>query len=501
MAYKALYRAFRPRRFDELRGQGSVATVLKNEVRAGEPAHAYIFIGPRGTGKTSAAKILACALNCLDPQDGEPCLHCENCRDALGDSMPDIIEMDAASNNGVDNARDIRDKINLLPVKGKYKIYIIDEVHELSDNAFNALLKTIEEPPPYGVFILATTELGKVPKTILSRCQRFDFRHIEEGDIIARLREVLEKLGKTAEDAALRQIALSAEGGLRDALTVLDKCCVLSDEIRMDTVLDVLNLADSASVYEYLGALRQFDEKAALSALSRLHSSGVEPMTLTGQLLGAMRDVLRASVGMDAVPQAAARLADGWGRRAILRVLEVLADVDGRMKYSHKPQILLEIATFQLLLPETEPGSDALALRMEKLERKLAAGIPAAAPVAPAPAQAPPQPEKAPLQAFPISPEDEAFMEELRGKLAENKLILPLLRDAVILRSEGNRFYLSAREGDKAIGMLKSESMLATLEAAASEIAGTDVRIEIVEPEDGERILQLYKGVKIDIID
>ena len=180
-SYRAIYRQFRPRRFSEITGQKTVVKVLRNQVRTGSPAHAYLFAGQRGTGKTSAARILAMALNCLDPHDGEPCLECANCRDALQDSMIDIIEIDAASNNGVDNARDIREKVNLVPVAGRYKIYIIDEVHMLSPAAFNALLKTLEEPPEYAVFILATTELQKVPRTVLSRCQRFDFKSLTDA--------------------------------------------------------------------------------------------------------------------------------------------------------------------------------------------------------------------------------------------------------------------------------------------------------------------------------
>lgn len=209
MAYKALYRRFRPRRFCELKGQDNISTVLKNQIMSGQTSHAYLFSGPRGTGKTSTAKILACALNCTNLQDGEPCLECENCKAALSDSMPDIIEMDAASNNSVDNAREIRDKVSLLPVKGKHKVYIIDEVHMLSNSAFNALLKTIEEPPEYSVFILATTELRKLPKTVLSRCQRFDFKSIADNSIMDRMKEVLSNIGASATDDALYAIARS----------------------------------------------------------------------------------------------------------------------------------------------------------------------------------------------------------------------------------------------------------------------------------------------------
>ena len=225
MAYKALYRQFRPRRFADLKGQDMIARVLKNQIMAGEPAHAYLFSGPRGTGKTSTAKILAMALNCLHPEGGEPCLVCENCRAALSDAMIDMIEMDAASNNGVDNARDIRDKAGLLPTRGKYKVYIIDEVHMLTGQAFNALLKTLEEPPAHVVFILATTELDALPKTVLSRCLRFDFKFIDRREVVERMQEVLRATGGEAEEDALYEIAEASEGAMRDALTILEKCC------------------------------------------------------------------------------------------------------------------------------------------------------------------------------------------------------------------------------------------------------------------------------------
>ena len=219
MAYKALYRQFRPRRFEDLKGQELITRILRNQIIQNEPAHAYIFSGPRGTGKTSTAKIFAAALNCENPENGEPCLKCQNCIAALNDSMIDIIEMDAASNNGVDNARDIRDKAGLLPTRGRYKVYIIDEVHMLTGPAFNALLKTIEEPPEHVVFILATTELDAVPKTVLSRCLRFDFKFIDRKLVIERMKEVLRTTGMTADEDALEDIADASEGAMRDALT------------------------------------------------------------------------------------------------------------------------------------------------------------------------------------------------------------------------------------------------------------------------------------------
>ena len=223
MAYKTLYRVFRPKTFDEVYGQQHITDILKKQVMTGQVAHAYLFYGPRGTGKTSTAKIFANAINCLAPQDGNPCGKCEVCAGVANEAFVDIVEIDAASNNSVDNVRDIREKVSLLPALGKYKVYIIDEVHMLSSGAFNALLKTLEEPPAHAVFILATTEIRKLPATILSRCQRYDFKRITEEDIVARLREVAEKTGLQYEEDALTMIAQSAEGAMRDALSVMDR--------------------------------------------------------------------------------------------------------------------------------------------------------------------------------------------------------------------------------------------------------------------------------------
>ena len=254
MAYKALYRQFRPRRFADLKGQDMIARVLKNQIMAGEPAHAYLFSGPRGTGKTSTAKILAMALNCLHPEGGEPCLVCENCRAALSDAMIDMIEMDAASNNGVDNARDIRDKAGLLPTRGKYKVYIIDEVHMLTGQAFNALLKTLEEPPAHVVFILATTELDALPKTVLSRCLRFDFKFIDRREVVERMQEVLRATGGEAEEDALYEIAEASEGAMRDALTILEKCCAFGVRVDRDIVASVLGRASGEAMHRFWAA-------------------------------------------------------------------------------------------------------------------------------------------------------------------------------------------------------------------------------------------------------
>ena len=242
MSYQALYRKFRPQEFDDVKGQDHIVTTLKNQIKADRIGHAYLFCGTRGTGKTTIAKIFAKAVNCEHPVDGSPCGECPTCRAiAAGNSM-NVIEIDAASNNGVDNIRQIREEVEYRPTEGKYKVYIIDEVHMLSIGAFNALLKTLEEPPAYVIFILATTEAHKIPITILSRCQRYDFRRISIDTITARLRELMDAEQVTVEDRALRYIAKAGDGSMREALSLLDQCIAfyLGQELTYDKVLDTL---------------------------------------------------------------------------------------------------------------------------------------------------------------------------------------------------------------------------------------------------------------------
>ena len=390
MAYKALYRQFRPRRFADLKGQDMIARVLKNQIMAGEPAHAYLFSGPRGTGKTSTAKILAMALNCLHPEDGEPCLTCENCRAALSDAMIDIIEMDAASNNGVDNARDIRDKAGLLPTRGKSKVYIIDEVHMLTGQAFNALLKTLEEPPAHVVFILATTELDALPKTVLSRCLRFDFKFIDRREVVERMQEVLRATGGEAEEEALYEIAEASEGAMRDALTILEKCCAFGVRVDRDIVASVLGRASGEAMHRFWAAFLDYAEGEALLGMREILDSGIECGAVTAQILHIYEQMLFCKVAgeQNAWAAEAARMS----KEAILRGMEVFSEAQTRMRYAPRPEILLEAAILRAMQPLAEPGGeDALwreeAGRIENklaaLARRVAAGVPVAAQTAP----------------------------------------------------------------------------------------------------------------------
>lgn len=463
MAYKALYRQFRPRRFADLKGQDMIARVLKNQVMAGEPAHAYLFAGPRGTGKTSTAKILASALNCLHPIEGEPCLECENCRAALNDSMMDIIEMDAASNNGVDNARDIRDKAGLLPTKGKYKIYIIDEVHMLTGQAFNALLKTLEEPPAHVVFILATTELDALPKTVLSRCLRFDFKFIDRQRVVERMQEVLAQTGAEAEEDALYEIAEASEGAMRDALTILEKCCAFGVKVDREVVASVLGRASGAAMHGWMQSAAEYDEKQALLKMRDILDSGVECGAAVAQILHSYEQMLFAKLCGEQNEWAA--YGERFSKEALLRGIEVFSEAQSRMRFAPKPEIILEAAILRALLPAAEKEKDELIWREEvaRLEAKLTAlqkqGLPRMAQPADAPQQEPQaqvsttpeapvaetvRRQKKMEQAAKESPETEEYWPWLRASCAADLGAQPMFRGLELVQEDANTIYLQA---------------------------------------------------------
>ena len=366
MAYKTLYRVFRPSTFDEVYGQQHITDILKKQVVTGRQAHAYLFYGPRGTGKTSTAKILANALNCLDPQDGNPCGKCEVCRSLKDDAFVDIVEIDAASNNSVDNVRDIREKVSLLPALGKYKVYIIDEVHMLSPGAFNALLKTLEEPPPHAVFILATTELRKLPGTILSRCQRYDFKRISGEDIIARLKEVADKTGVSYEEEAIEMIAQSAEGAMRDALSIMDQCIAGKEKLTLKDVNDAMGVADSVQLKALVDAILEENPRQALLSVNEMMQTGIEP-----------HNILR-----DIVVELSARLArdvgDAYKCANLLRVLEVFIYNQNTLRYASTPDAVLIAAVVRASNNTTDVDTKDMELRLKKLEQrveKLTAGL------------------------------------------------------------------------------------------------------------------------------
>ncbi len=392
MAYVALYRQWRPQDFDALVGQKAVKTTLKNALASGKIAHAYLFSGPRGTGKTSMARILAKALNCEQGPTAEPCGQCGNCQRIVQGTSLDVIEIDAASNTSVDNIRDLREQVAFTPAESRYKVYIIDEVHMLSTGAFNALLKTLEEPPAHAVFILATTDPQKVPATIQSRCQRFEFRRVTVDEIAEHLAMVAAGSGIEADADALRLIAIQAEGGMRDALSLLDQCGVMAKRVTVATVREVLGIVGREALHELTGAIGRRQLPQALATLNLLLEQGKD----VKQVLTELIEYLRALVLYLAVPdyeeiyltdtkEALAELAPLFGRDRLLAAEERLHSAIQELRGSMRPRITAELCLLDLCRVEGSTLA-ALSARIEQLERQLAGGV------VPAYQQTPPAP-------------------------------------------------------------------------------------------------------------
>lgn len=381
MAYVALYRQWRPQDFDALVGQKAVKTTLKNALASGKIAHAYLFSGPRGTGKTSMARILAKALNCEQGPTAEPCGQCGNCQRIVQGTSLDVIEIDAASNTSVDNIRDLREQVAFTPAESRYKVYIIDEVHMLSTGAFNALLKTLEEPPAHAVFILATTDPQKVPATIQSRCQRFEFRRVTVDEIAEHLAMVAAGSGIEADADALRLIAIQAEGGMRDALSLLDQCGVMAKRVTVATVREVLGIVGREALHELTGAIGRRQLPQALATLNLLLEQGKD----VKQVLTELIEYLRALVLYLAVPdyeeiyltdtkEALDELAPLFGRDRLLAAEERLHSAIQELRGSMRPRITAELCLLDLCRVEGSTLA-ALSARIEQLERQLAGGV------------------------------------------------------------------------------------------------------------------------------
>lgn len=381
MAYVALYRQWRPQDFDALVGQKAVKTTLKNALASGKIAHAYLFSGPRGTGKTSMARILAKALNCEQGPTAEPCGQCGNCQRIVQGTSLDVIEIDAASNTSVDNIRDLREQVAFTPAESRYKVYIIDEVHMLSTGAFNALLKTLEEPPAHAVFILATTDPQKVPATIQSRCQRFEFRRVTVDEIAEHLAMVAAGSGIEADADALRLIAIQAEGGMRDALSLLDQCGVMAKRVTVAIVREVLGIVGREALHELTGAIGRRQLPQALATLNLLLEQGKD----VKQVLTELIEYLRALVLYLAVPdyeeiyltdtkEALAELAPLFGRDRLLAAEERLHSAIQELRGSMRPRITAELCLLDLCRVEGSTLA-ALSARIEQLERQLAGGV------------------------------------------------------------------------------------------------------------------------------
>lgn len=375
----ALYRKYRSATFDEVISQEHITTTLKNQIKSGTPAHAYLFTGSRGTGKTTCAKLMAKAVNCLSPIDGNPCGECESCK-AIAAGCPDIIEMDAASNNGVDDVRALRDEVMYAPTVCKYKVYIIDEVHMLSASAFNALLKTIEEPPPHVIFILATTEIHKVPATIASRCQQFRFSRIDVEESTKRLCEIAQKENvKLTEDAA-RLISRLSDGGMRDAVSLLDQCISVSNDIDEQTVRTTAGIAGTDHLFALAECVREHSAAEALKIIDELHDQSKDLMLLLDELLSHFRNLCMLTAtnnDFSLIPAGSgarndlARQAGEFTLGEIMRCMDILQDCIAKTPKTAKRKTVAEMCLIRLCTPRLDSDTSALSLRLERLENRL----------------------------------------------------------------------------------------------------------------------------------
>ena len=377
MAYTALYRKFRPLRFDDMVGQEAITRTLKNQIIAGRTGHAYLFNGGRGTGKTTSAKILARAVNCLNPKDGEPCNECEICKAALAGSLTDIVEMDAASNNSVDDIRSIRDEVNFLPTLAKYRVYIIDEVHMLSTGAFNALLKTLEEPPEHVKFILATTEPQKLPATILSRCQRFDFKKISNENIIKRLNIVCEKSNIEITKEALNIIAVLSEGAMRDALSILERCIQDGEnKIDEDKIKDLVGIPKITYIHQLTESILEYEVDKALANIDEVLEDGKDINNLLWELIKYVKDILvyKASNKLELYSEEELNkikiISEKVSKEKLVDIIYQLSNLENDIKWSTQKTIMFQAGIIKLCSKQAETSSN-LEERLDKIEKYL----------------------------------------------------------------------------------------------------------------------------------
>ena len=386
MSYTALYRKWRPASFEDVKGQDHIVKTLKNQVESGRIGHAYLFCGTRGTGKTSIAKIFARAVNCEHPKDGSPCNECETCKRIKEGASLNVVEIDAASNNGVENIREIREQVQYPPTEGKYRVYIIDEVHMLSIGAFNALLKTLEEPPSYVIFILATTEVHKIPITILSRCQRYDFKRISLDTIAGRLKELTEAEHIEAEERALRYVAKAADGSMRDALSLLDQCAAFhfGESLTYDNVLEVLGAVDNSVFSQLFRAAVEGRAKDCISAIEEIVIQGRELSQFVTDFIWYLRNLLLISTSehpeeaVDASAENLERMKEESSMvdaETLMRYIRIFSELSNQIKYASQKRVLVEIALIKLCQPVMEMNLDSLYDRVRVLEEKLKNGV------------------------------------------------------------------------------------------------------------------------------
>ncbi len=498
MSYTALYRKFRPDCFEDVKGQEHIVTTLKNQIKAERIGHAYLFCGTRGTGKTSVAKIFAKAVNCEHPVDGSPCGECAACRAIAAGASMNVIEIDAASNNGVDNIREIVDEVSYSPAEGKYKVYIIDEVHMLSIGAFNALLKTLEEPPSYVIFILATTEVHKIPITILSRCQRYDFKRITIDTITNRLHELMEVEQIEVEDKALRYISKTADGSFRDALSLLDQCIAFhfGKNLTYDKVLDVLGAVDTEVFSRLFQHVLAKDVPGCIALLEEIVMQGRELTQFVTDFTWYLRNLLLVNTSdasavediIDVSSDNLARLkceAQEVDSDTIMRYIRIFSELSGQVKYAAQKRIIIEIALIKLCRPSMETDTASLLERVRTMEDKLEKGVaamPAAVYAAPAQGNVASASALADRPKLPKAIPEDVKMIVNKWQAVVGETSMPMkqyLKNARLSLGGDNKLMIVVEDGVASDYFLKQEGHKDLLEKTISDIAGKEVEVTI----------------------
>lgn len=497
MSYTALYRKFRPSTFEEVKGQDHIVTTLKNQIKADRLGHAYLFCGTRGTGKTSIAKLFAKAVNCENPIDGSPCGQCDTCKAIAKGASMNVIEIDAASNNGVDNIREIVDEVSYSPTTGKYKVYIIDEVHMLSIGAFNALLKTLEEPPSYVIFILATTEVHKIPITILSRCQRYDFKRISIDTIAGRLGELMGLEQINVEDKALRYVAKTADGSMRDALSLLDQCIAFhyGETLTYEMALDVLGAVDTEIFSKLLRLIVHQEVLGCIQLLEEMVIQGRELTQFVTDFTWYLRNLLlvKASDQMEDIIDMAGENLSRIKEEAqmledpiVMRYIRIFSDLANQIKYASQKRILIEMTLVKLCVPSMETVDDALLDRIRVVEEKLEKGIVVNTVV----------PSSGVMEA-PIKKAElpKALPEDVQSVVNNwesivNQISMPVknyLSKAIVTLGAGDKLSLAYVDGLEYQSMMNPERKT-KIEQVISDVIGKEISI-LIEKKESEREL------------
>lgn len=515
MSYTALYRKWRPVSFEDVRGQDHIVQTLKNQIMSQRVGHAYLFCGTRGTGKTSVAKIFARAVNCQNPKDGSPCNECDTCKGIMTGSSMNVVEIDAASNNGVENIREIREQVQYPPTEGKYRVYIIDEVHMLSTGAFNALLKTLEEPPSYVIFILATTEVHKIPITVLSRCQRYDFKRITLDTLTSHLKELTGREEIGTEDRALSYIAKAADGSLRDALSLLDQCVAFhyGETLTYENVLEVLGAVDSGVFSELLRAVHKKDTTGCIRKLEEMIIQGRELGQFVTDFIWYLRNLLLLKTAEDAenlleisednlkLLREEAGMVEG---ETLMRYIRIFSELSNQLRYASQKRVLIELALIKLTKPQMELNLDSILQRLDELENRVEEGVSLSPEImsqigaglaAPSSGAGQEQPEVAPVQvSIPKAQlEDLNLIRNDWGKIIRELggAIRPAFRDTVVEPS-GESCLCIVFSGQESYAIGSRPTVVGELENFVKERYGKELYFKTRMKNSGERLNTIY---------